>query len=64
MTLTNHTKRIGELVADVIYHADAREYPEAHLAIDDIEARARCLHRHIDNLQLVSDRAARPAGED
>ena len=63
MTLTNHVRRIQELAEAVITLCDSRKYEESHCALDDIEVRARCLHRHIDNLQLKADCAARPAGD-
>ncbi|MBA7636118.1 hypothetical protein ES703_43733 [subsurface metagenome] len=62
MTITNHTRRIEELAGDVIHSVDAREYPNAHCALDDIEKEVRAAHRHIDHLQNVSDFCARPEG--
>lgn len=53
VTISNHIKRIEELSVIVISHVDAREYREAHSALDDIEARARAAHAHIDHLQQV-----------
>lgn len=64
MTLTNNVQSIQNQANLVIKHADSREYELAHWDIDLIEARARALRRHIDNLQLKADCAARPAGED
>jgi len=62
MTITNHTRRIGELAAQVLKHVDDREYVEAHEDLDYIETRVRLAHRHIDHLQNVTDFCARPAG--
>ena len=64
MTLTNHTQRIEELSHQVRNYADQREYEEAHSALDEIVIKVCKLHRHIDNLQLKTDGAARPAGGD
>ena len=64
MTLTNNVRSIQDHANLVIKHADHREYELAHCDIDLIEARTRALRRHIDELQLKADCAARPAGED
>lgn len=64
MTITNHTKRIDVLAALVTVHVDKRSYPDAHCCLDDIEKEVRAAHRHIDNLQLKAECAARPAGGD
>jgi len=64
VTLTNHIRNIEDLAPQVIEFADAKEYPLAHCALDDIEKEVRRVHRHIDHLQNVSDFCARPAGED
>ncbi len=64
MTLTNHTRRIEELTGDVVYHVDAREYPKAHLVLDEMQSKLFALRRHIEHLQNVTDFAARPAGGD
>lgn len=64
MTITNHIRRIDELNQLVIDLVDTREYALAHCALDDIEKKVREAHRHIDNLQLKADCAARPASED
>ncbi len=64
MTITNHLQRIEELADNVINLVDARKYPEAHCALDDIETKVRLAHRHIDHLQNVTDFCARPAGGD
>jgi len=61
VTLTNHTKRIEELAGAVTILADNRKYEEAHCALDDIVSKVHKLRRHIDNLQLKADCAARPA---
>jgi len=63
VTITNHTRRIEELAGSVIHYVDAREYPNAHVALDDIEKEVRLAHRHIDHLQNVTDFCARPAGD-
>lgn len=62
MTITNHTRKIEELSGDVIHYVDAREYPNAHCALDDIEKEIRAAHRHIDNLQRKTDSAFKPEG--
>lgn len=62
MTLTNNTRRIEQLANDVNTLCDRHEYEKAHCALDDIEAKVHALRRHVDNLQLIADRAARPAG--
>ncbi len=62
MTLTDNIRNIEELANLVIEYADVREYESAHCALDDIEKKVRALHRHIDQLQLKADCAARPAG--
>lgn len=62
MTITNHTCRIAELAGWIIQDVDDRKYHAAHLKLDDIETLVRKAHRHIDNLQLTADCAARPAG--
>lgn len=54
VTISNHIRRIEELSEAVIAHVDSREYREAHSALDDIEARARAAHAHIDHLQSLS----------
>lgn len=64
MTLTNNIQSIQNHANLVLKHADAREYELAHCDIDLIEARTRALRRHIDELQLKTDCAARPAGGD
>lgn len=61
MTITNHIRRIEELAGHTIVFVDAREYEQAHCALDDIEKKVRAAHRHIDHLQNVTDFAARPA---
>ena len=63
MTLTNHIRRIEDLAPQVIVFVDTKEYPLAHIALDDIEKSVRLAHRHIDHLQNVTDFCARPAGE-
>ena len=62
MTLTNHTRLIAVLAGAVTSLCDNRKYEEAHCALDDIEAKLHAVRRHIDNLQLNADCAARPAG--
>ena len=64
MTITNHFRRIHDLADLAIHFVDAKNYPKAHLALDDIEKKVRESHRHIDHLQNVTDFCARPAGED
>jgi len=64
VTLTNHIRNIEDLAPQCMEFADAKQYPLAHCALDDIEKEVRKLHRHIDHLQNVSDFCARPAGED
>lgn len=51
MTLTNHIRRIQELGSEVIKQVDRHNYPAAHSALDDIEARCQAAHVHVDNLQ-------------
>ncbi len=63
MTITNHLQRIDELTIMVIGHVDARDYPSAHSALDDIELRARLAHEHVDHLQLIAERTFTPAEE-
>lgn len=62
VTITNHTRHIEELAGEVIHYVDAREYPNAHICLDDIEKEVRLAHRHIDHLQNVTEFCARPAG--
>lgn len=62
VTLTNHIRNIQDLAPQVIEFADAKEYPLAHCALDEIEKEVRRVHRHIDHLQNVTDFCARPAG--
>ena len=64
MTLTNNVRAIQNHADLVIEHVDEDEYELAHCDIDNIEARTQALRRHIDNLQLKSDRAACHAGGD
>jgi len=64
VTLANNIQNIEKLSCNVIYRVNTKEYVQAHCALDDIEKEVRAAHRHIDNLQLKADRAARPAGED
>lgn len=64
MTLANNIQNIEKLSCSVICRVNTKEYVQAHCALDDIEKEARAAHRHIDNLQLKADCAARPAGED
>ena len=54
MTITNHIQRIEELTNHVTVLVDAREYAQAHEALDEIEARAHAAHQHIDRLQLLN----------
>jgi len=63
MTLTNHIRIIQNLTETVISYSDGREYEKAHCAVDDIESKCRKLHRHIDQLQLITPRVPRPAGD-
>jgi len=63
MTITNHIRRIEELSGHVLVFVDAREYEQAHCALDDIEKEVRLSHEHIDNLQLVKTRVLASAGE-
>lgn len=63
MTLTNNIQRIEALAGVLTTLCDSRKYEEAHCALDDIESKVHALRRHVDNLQLKSDYAARPAGE-
>ena len=62
VTLTNHCSRIQELAHQVTSHADQRNYPVAHSALDDIEKKVHEIRRHLDHLQNVLDFCARPAG--
>ncbi len=64
MTITNHIRKIQEHADSVIEHVDDRDYACAHVALDNIEHNVRSARDHIENLQLKTDRAARPAGED
>jgi len=64
MTLTNHTKRIEELAGAVTTLCDSRKYEDAHCALDEMISKVHALRRHIDNLQLKADCAARPPGKD
>ena len=64
MTITNHIQRIETLASDVIRLVDSKDYPNAHLLLDEIEKKVRFAHRHIDHLQNVTDFCARPAGDD
>lgn len=64
MTLTNNTQRIEALANDVVNLVDANEYEAAQCALDDIEAKVHALRRHVDNLQEITRRQARLAGED
>ena len=64
MTLTNNAQRIEKLAGAVVYHCDKDEYELAHCALDDIEAKVHALRRHVDNLQEITRRQARLAGED
>lgn len=63
MTLTNHTRRIEELAGDVVRFADAREYENAHLALDTIVMKVQELRRYIEHLQWMAPRVPGPAGE-
>ncbi len=63
MTITNHIRKIQEHAESVIEHVDARNYRNAHLSLDAIAANVSSARDHIDDLQLKSDCAARPAGE-
>ena len=53
VTLTNHIRRIEELAAQVIVLADSRDYPQAHLALDEISSRVHSARVHLDHLQDV-----------
>lgn len=64
MTITNHMQRIEELAGEVLKYVDARDYPDAHIFLDEIEKKVRLAHRHIDHLQNVTEFGARPAGGD
>lgn len=61
MTLTNHAQRIEALANNVVNLVDDDKYEEAQCALDDIEAKVHALRRHVDNLQEISRRQARPA---
>ncbi len=63
MTFTNHIMKIQEHSNLVIKHMDARDYPSAHVDLDNIEANVRSVRDHIETIQSCADRSARPAGE-
>ena len=64
MTFTNHIRKIQEHADWAVKHVDARDYPKAHVDLDNIEANVRSVRHHIETIQSCSDAAARPAGED
>lgn len=63
VTLTDNIRRIEELSNHVIVYADAREYEQAHIALDDIESKVHAVRDHIDHLQEVSPRVPVSAGD-
>lgn len=63
VTLTNHIKRMDELTIDIVRLVDCKDYPNAHLLLDELESKVNCVRRHIDHLQNVTDFCARPSGD-
>lgn len=64
MTLTNNTRRIEELTGAFTILVDNKKYEEAHIVLDEMQAKIHALRRHIEHLQNVTDFCARPAGGD
>ena len=62
MTFTNHIRKIQEHADWVIKHVDARDYPKAHVDLDNIEANVRSVRDHIETIQSCADCSARPPG--
>ena len=54
MTCTNHIRIMQESIDKALSCIDSKEYPAAHLALDDLESQLRKLRRHIDHLQFVT----------
>ena len=63
VTITNHIRRIEELAASVLEHVDARRYPEAHIALDDIESKCHSARAHLIHLQDVLPPVHVPKGD-
>ena len=63
MTITNHIQRIQELAELVITSVDARRYPEAHGALDDIQVRCLAARAHVESLQQIHATPFVTAGE-
>ena len=64
VTLTNHIRTIQDFASTCLIHVDRKEYPQAHICLDDIEARVRAVRRHIEHLQNVRDFCPMPKGGD
>jgi len=63
VTLTNNIRDIETSAQLALKHCDEKNYPQAHLDLDVVEAKVRSVRTHIDHLQNVTDFCVRPAGE-